>query len=73
MPGESGIKLLDRFWNRHPEMRCRTILITGDTVDPETQSYAEKNGVRFHPKPFDLMALDNAVQDVLRENPSAVA
>jgi len=68
MPGQSGTELLDRFWSMQPEMRTRTILITGDTVDPDTQAYAERNGVRFHPKPFDLGALDQEVQSVLREN-----
>ncbi|MEW5848637.1 MAG: PAS domain S-box protein [Myxococcota bacterium] len=65
MPGGRGTDLLDRIWSLQPAMRQRSILITGDTVDPETQAYADRNGVRFCPKPFDLSSLETTVREVL--------
>ncbi|MEW5850014.1 MAG: PAS domain S-box protein [Myxococcota bacterium] len=66
MPGGTGTDFLERLAATDASVWSRAVLITGDTVDPRTYTFAEQHGVRFCPKPFDLAELQQVVESVLR-------
>jgi two-component system NtrC family sensor kinase len=54
MPGMDARALLVEIDRRHPTMRRHVILTTGDTVSPESEAFAEREGLELIHKPFDI-------------------
>jgi putative nucleotidyltransferase with HDIG domain len=65
MPGMSGIDLLHKVMESHPEMHI--ILITGFPTLDLTVSAIKKGAIDFLAKPFDIEELLHKVQIYLRE------
>ncbi len=57
MPGGSGIDLYKRLCAGSPSYTRRVVFLTGDTSNPSTIQFLEKEGLPYLSKPFDLDAL----------------
>ncbi|MDI6809687.1 MAG: response regulator [Candidatus Eisenbacteria bacterium] len=65
MPNMSGQELHSEIKMILPELSKRMIFLTGDTVNPETESFVRRAGNKCIAKPFDLEELLSFVQDFL--------
>jgi PAS domain S-box-containing protein len=54
MPGFGGEELYNHIKGLHPGLAERMIFITGDTINPETQSFLQSTGNPYIGKPFSL-------------------
>ena len=54
MPGGSGIDLYKRLCMMNPVFTSRVVFLTGDTSNPLTIQFLEKEGLAYFSKPFDL-------------------
>jgi two-component system NtrC family sensor kinase len=54
MPGMDARALLAEIDRRHPSMRRNVMLTTGDTVSPESEAFAKREGLELIHKPFDI-------------------
>jgi CheY-like chemotaxis protein len=54
MPGGSGIDLYKRLCVMNPVFTSRVVFLTGDTSNPSTIQFLEKEGLAYFSKPFDL-------------------
>jgi PAS domain S-box-containing protein len=61
MPGGSGIDLYKKLCVINPVFATRVVFLTGDTSNPSTIQFLEKEGLTYFSKPFDL----DSVQDFL--------
>jgi CheY-like chemotaxis protein len=51
MPGLDGPKFFEHLKRFHPQMRCRVIFITGDTLTPRVRRFLERSGQPYLDKP----------------------
>ena len=65
MPGSSGMALYGDIIERHPEMNGRIIIITGDALGEDVQTFVERQKLKILPKPFDPVELEQAVNRIL--------
>ena len=63
MPGGSGIDLYRKLCARAPLYRRRFIFLTGDTSNPSTIQFLEREGVAYFPKPFDFQAMESFLKE----------
>jgi two-component system NtrC family sensor kinase len=54
MPGMDASSLVAEIDRLHPGLRDRLLLITGDTVSPDPEAFASREGLELLLKPFDL-------------------
>jgi response regulator RpfG family c-di-GMP phosphodiesterase len=54
MPGFGGEELYNHISVSQPKLAERIIFVTGDTVNPETQSFLQSTGNPYIGKPFRL-------------------
>ena len=64
MPGLSGIQLYEWIQANQPAMTRQILFTTGDSFDPETRGFLEKEKVPHLGKPFDLKKLKQALGDL---------
>ena len=65
MPGMDGPTLHQAVREMDPGMAGSFIFISGDTISPETRSYLEQVDNLQLAKPFDLIDLEQALQEML--------
>jgi PAS domain S-box-containing protein len=58
MPGGSGIDLYRNLCSLVPTYRRRFVFLTGDTSNPSTIQFLEREGLAYFPKPFDFEAIE---------------
>jgi DNA-binding NtrC family response regulator len=63
MPGGSGIDLYKKLCARIPSYRRRFVFLTGDTSNPSTMQFFEKEGVVYFAKPFDFRAMETFLRE----------
>jgi two-component system NtrC family sensor kinase len=63
MPGGSGIEFYRRLSSDKPAYRRRFVFLTGDTSNPATLEFLEREGVAYFPKPFDVQLMQTLVKD----------
>ena len=66
MPGIDGFGVYDYLRRNRPELTNHLIIVTGDTVSPETKLFIESTGVNCIEKPFYPETLSQAVQEVMQ-------
>ena len=65
MSGMDGIELYRRAVEIRPELRNRTILMSGDVVSPALLEFGQSEGVRLLGKPFDIDSLTATLDEVI--------
>jgi DNA-binding NtrC family response regulator len=63
--GMSGVALHAAASERHPRLRSRFILVSGDPGDPELAAFARRTGVPVLGKPFAAAELVDLVRTVM--------
>lgn len=66
MPGFSGEKLYNSVKETYPELAKHIVFVSGDTVNPETQSFLQSTGNPYIGKPFKV---EEARQIILESLP----
>lgn len=66
MPGLDGRQLYDEITERWPEMVTRIIFLTGDLVDPQTQTFLSRVQRPVLEKPFPIEELLRVLREQLR-------
>jgi two-component system NtrC family sensor kinase len=69
MPGGSGIDLYKRLCPIMPAYRRRFVFLTGDTSNPATLQFLERERLLYFPKPFDFQVLETLLREA--ENQAA--
>jgi len=69
MPGMNGQQLVAELKAKRPHLLERFVLMTGDTVNPETRAFFERSGVHFLGKPFTFEQLNTLLRKVLKGGP----
>jgi len=64
-PVMDGKQLYQWVGEEHPELLGRVIFITGDLISGDTESFLERAGRPFLPKPFTLDELKTMVSETL--------
>ncbi|MGC8829532.1 MAG: ATP-binding protein [Verrucomicrobiia bacterium] len=67
MPGMDGKQFYERLKVQKPKYAERVIFLTGDTINKETQDFLNSTGNLHLPKPFQLAAVQEAVEKVLKQ------
>jgi DNA-binding response OmpR family regulator len=62
MPGPSGLDWLENLATTRPELAARTLVITGQTLDPDAAQRLARCGAGLLAKPFTLDHLEEAVR-----------
>jgi len=62
MPGASGLDWLESVATSRPELAARTLVITGQTLEPEAVQRLARCGAGVLAKPFTLDHLEEAVR-----------
>ncbi len=57
MPGGNGIDLYRKLCAISPSYSTRVVFLTGDTSNPSTIQFLEKEGLPYFSKPFDLESM----------------
>lgn len=65
MPGMSGKEFYEKLQDESPELISSIIFITGDTVNPETESFLSSVANPVLSKPFDFRELEQMVVSVI--------
>ena len=52
-----------------PELRGRTVIMSGDTLNPTLREFAERDSLRMLPKPFDVASVLTLVDELLQPEP----
>ena len=74
MPGLGGPALYNYICKQEPALASRVLLITGDTLNPETQAFLQRTHLPYLTKPFKVEALLRLVTQLLRgENGSSIS
>ena len=63
MPGGSGIELYRKLCAIMPAYRRRFVFLTGDTSNPSTIQFLEREGLLYFPKPFDFQVLEALIRE----------
>jgi CheY-like chemotaxis protein len=66
MAGMRGPELHAAVAARHPGLRRRFVLVSGDPEDTDLVAFARAEGLRVLPKPFDAAALVAAIREAAR-------
>ena len=67
MPGIDGREFFEILTQKHPEMVCRVVFLTGDGVSMETNNFLEGAGRPVMAKPFEIDSLLRLVAMELKE------
>ena len=62
-PVMDGRQLYQKISEKYPDMMGRVIMTSGEVVGSDMQSFLEKYGIPFLPKPFTSKELKRAVED----------
>jgi two-component system NtrC family sensor kinase len=73
MPGFSGEKLYNSVKETYPELAKHIIFVSGDTVNPETQSFLQSTGNPYIGKPFKVEDARQIILESLPEVERAVS
>jgi CheY-like chemotaxis protein len=63
MPGGSGIEFYKKISAVMPRYRRRIVFLTGDTSNPSTLQFLEREGLAYFPKPFDIRVVQALVKE----------
>ena len=66
MPEMDGLEVYRRAVEAQPRLARRTLIMSGDVLDPALHAFAETNGLPLLSKPFDLEAGVAAIEAVMR-------
>ena len=64
MPGGSGIDLYKQLCASKPSYRGRVVFLTGDTSNPTTMQFLEREGLLYFSKPFDFQTMEKFFMSV---------
>lgn len=67
MPGQSGPVFYDQLEETFPHLAARVIFVSAYADDPEMRDYLLKTGQPFFRKPYDVTALLETVQQIMRK------
>jgi signal transduction histidine kinase/CheY-like chemotaxis protein len=62
----NGILLYEAIAERHPRLRRRFVLMTGDGESADLGALVDAAGIRLIPKPFDVTGIPRLMEEVLR-------
>jgi DNA-binding NtrC family response regulator len=65
MPGVGGIDIFQFCLEKKPDLVKGLLIITGDSMSPDTQRFIEAYHIPCLIKPFDLTALTGAVKQLI--------
>ena len=71
LPDVDGTAIWEWLLARDPSTAARVVFITGDTMNPDTQTFLQGTGRPVLAKPFTVECLGVAVEAVLAEAPAA--
>ncbi len=71
LPGESGIELHRRIWQRDHRLARRCLFISGTMQDTTTHDYVNTRAAGFLEKPFGAEELRGAVRRLLQNGGSS--
>lgn len=66
MPGMSGIELAEELARTRPELRARTLFLTGGAVDDASARFLLREDVRHELKPVRMEALERAIASLVQ-------
>lgn len=67
MPGMDGVETYRAVAELRPELAGRTVMMSGDVLDPALRELNGAGGVRLLAKPFELEAVESVVQQILAQ------
>lgn len=73
MSGMDGVECCRTAFERWPELRARTVIMSGDGQNPTLHEFAARHGLRVLSKPFDVATVGRVVDEILRNGTTAVA
>ncbi len=62
----TGVELYTTACERHPHLRRRFVLMSGDPGAPDVQAFSSRTGLPVLGKPFSVTALEDAIQALAR-------
>ena len=65
MPGRGGLDWLESLAGSHPELACRTLVVTGMPLEPPARRRLDGCGAGFLAKPFTVDELQQAIAGCL--------
>jgi CheY-like chemotaxis protein len=65
MPGMNGMELYKSLKEKSPQLTAKFLFITGDTSDPNTTAFFNRNGLSYVAKPFERQELKEKVRELL--------
>jgi DNA-binding NtrC family response regulator len=68
MPGMSGSTLYNEIKARNPDLADHVIIITGDTCSEDIVSFLKLNHLPSLSKPFDIRAVREKLNDILKKD-----
>ena len=66
MPGMNGGQLYQNTIRQHPYLEGRFIFVTGDIINEETKTFFNSTGLPYILKPFQLAAVETALENALK-------
>jgi signal transduction histidine kinase/CheY-like chemotaxis protein len=64
MPGMSGIDFAEELGRRSPELRARTVFLTGGAVTQEAERFLAQPSVRYLTKPVEVTTLRQVLSEI---------
>ena len=68
MPGISGITLYTEIISKHPEMKGRIVVITGDALGVDVKAFIAEHNLDVMAKPFDQATVQQMIERILKNN-----
>src|SRR3989344_3832247 len=65
MPGISGIELYETILKRHPRLKGRVIIMTGDVISADTKDFFRNADCHYMLKPFNVKELIKLARKLL--------
>jgi signal transduction histidine kinase/ActR/RegA family two-component response regulator len=67
MPNLSGMELAEVVGRQNPELRARTVFLTGGAVTASAQSFLARPDVRYLQKPVSIAVLNDVLLDLVKD------
>jgi CheY-like chemotaxis protein len=67
MPNLSGMELAAVIGRQYPELRARTVFLTGGAVTASAESFLARPDVRHLQKPVPIAVLDKVLLDLVKD------
>jgi two-component system NtrC family sensor kinase len=67
LPGGTGMKLYTFLRSRRAELRCRFVLMTGDTLGGDVAAFLARHRIPYLAKPFELSEVSRVLDTLVTE------